>query len=348
MRRLISLGLLIAALGSGAPGRATSPAIEEVPVSFSVVNTNTSRTAPACTPDGRRYTVRGTLAAPAGSLDEDAVDVVTLYLHGSGDGSTWNFTAVPGVDHIGEMARLGHASVSLHMLGYGKSDAIDGSAMCFGAWAAVAHQVVQHLRAGTYDANGTAGPAFDRVALVGHSAGGVAATLYSVSYADIDALVIAGWSDFAAFSFTPLYRALARFGVGCARGGRSKDGKPGWSRLFASRDLTRLLYDVDPAARQAFATAYEDDPCGVVKDAGEVLAVNHALSPFLVEVPVLLVYGDHDIFLPGPAELERARYMSSDDVTLKVVADAGHNAMMGRSAANYRAVMSRWLKARGF
>ena len=73
-----------------------------------------------------------------------------------------------------------------------------------------------------------------------------------------------------------------------------------------------------------------------------------ALSPLVVNIPVLLIYGDHDPFLPGGFEIQPARYASSDDVTLEVLANAGHNAMMGRTAAEYRAVMSSWLKARGF
>lgn len=348
MRRLAPVGLLIS-LSSVAPiVRATPNAVVEVPVSFSVVNTNTSRTAAACTPDGEPYTVRGVLAAPAGALEEGPDNAATLYLHGSGDGSTWNFTAVPDTDHIAEMAQLGHVSVFLHMLGYGESDAIDGSSMCFGAWADVAHQVVQHLRAGTYDAAGTPAPAFDRVVLAGHSAGGVAVSLYSISYDDIDAMVIAGWADVPAFSFAPLYGALARFGSACVRGGRAKEGAGAWARLFSTPDLDALLNDLDPAVEHAFVDLYEDDPCGVLKDTGPFLASTLAAAPLWVTIPVLLVYGDHDIFLPGAAEIQRAHYLASKDVTLEVMANTGHNMMMGRTAPEFRGLLSSWLETRGF
>ncbi len=39
---------------------------------------------------------------------------------------------------------MGHASVSLHLLGYGPSDPIDGTGACFGTYADQAQQVVDY------------------------------------------------------------------------------------------------------------------------------------------------------------------------------------------------------------
>jgi pimeloyl-ACP methyl ester carboxylesterase len=182
--------------------------------------------------------------------------------------------------------------------------------------------------------------------------GGLWAEFYAVSYDDIDALVIAGWADAAAFkpSFVPTYAGLARLGVACATGGSSKrqGGPSGWARVFSDADLDRFLYNVEPGVKRAFIASYEEDPCGIGRDVGPAAALTMALSPMVVRVPVLLIYGDHDPFVPGAYELQRARYVSSSDVALEVISDAGHGAMMARSAAGYREVMSRWLKARKF
>ena len=348
MNRLMVVGMLLSALGVATPGRSAGPAVE-IPIAFSIVNTNTSRTAPACTPDGKRYTVRGVLAAPSSALNDGANDSVTLYLHGSGDGSTWNFTGFPGVDHIGEMAELGHVSVFMHMLGYGTSDPADGSAICYGSFADIAHQVVQHLRAGTYDIGDKKALAFEHVALIGHSGGALAAELYAISYDDIDAVGIAGWAD-VVVTYPRLFEGAGRFAVACAGGGRSKTsgGPTGWGRVFNESDLRDLLYNVDDQVLDAFVARYEDDPCGILKDTGPLLASSIVLSPLVVNIPVLVIYGDHDPFAPGSFDIERARYASSNDVSLAVLPNSGHNLMHGRTAAAYRAVMSGWLKARGF
>ena len=353
MRRLVPFIALMTVLGVLPSGHATPATptsdVVELGVSFSVRNTNTTRTAPACKPDGKRYTVRGTLAGRQSALADGPNDAVTLYLHGSGDGSSWNFTAVPGVDHIGEMAALDHTSVFIHFLGYGTSDPVDGNALCYGSFADVAHQVVQHLRHGTYVVDDASPVAFERVALIGHSGGALAAELYSVSYNDIDAVGIAGWADLA-ITFPPFFTKAAGFAVACGQGGRAKQpgGAKGWGRVFDRKALRKLLYNMDPQVFDAFAKRYEDDPCGILKDAGPLLASSIALSPLVVKIPVLLIYGDHDPFSPGAFDIQRARYISSPDVSLAVLPNAGHNAMHGRTADAYRSVMSSWLKARGF
>jgi pimeloyl-ACP methyl ester carboxylesterase len=347
MRRAAALWLFIAL--AMPPLLAVPAVIEEVGISFSVVNENTSRTSAACKADGKGYTVRGAIAAPRSALVDTADNAVTLYLHGSGDGSEWNFTGFPDVDYLAGMAGKGHVSVFIHLLGYGTSDPVDGNALCVGSWASMAHQVVQHLRAGTYDAGGLPTPTFERVALAGHSGGVIAAELYSVSFDDIDALIGAGWADTAP-TFVPLFTGAGKLVTECIDGGSSKEpgGPPGWARLFGADDLRRLLYNTDPDVLEAFIDRYEMDFCGLRRDIGPALAVNMALSPLLVRVPVLLIFGDHDPFSPGAYEIKRTRYVSSHDVTLKVLPNAGHNAMMGRTAVEYREVMSAWLKARRF
>src|SRR5205823_12215377 len=95
---------------------------------FTVANTNTSQV--PCQSDGRSYRVRGRLVAPSRLAADGHQQAITVYVHGSGGGQYWHFQAVPGYDYVTELARLGHASLSLDSLGYGQSDIPDGNAVC--------------------------------------------------------------------------------------------------------------------------------------------------------------------------------------------------------------------------
>jgi pimeloyl-ACP methyl ester carboxylesterase len=356
--RWLWLGTALA-LAPIASGHA-SAGVVEVPVSFQVVNQNTSVTAPACDTDGNTYTVRGSLVGPAG-VEAGAVDSITLYLHGSGDGSSWHLTAVPGYDHITEMAKLGHASVFIHALGYGSSDAVDGNRVCFGSLADGAHQVIQHLRNGTYTAGIAAGPAFERVALAGHSGGGIVAELEAVSFHDSDALIVSGWPDWAPAVIIAedpagpfFYAAVAGFGRRCATAPESKQpgGPSGWAHVFTTRNEFEILMpNTEPAILDAFVPGYEQDPCGIGRDAAQAIAANIALAATVHE-PVLLPYGDREPFLGGAAlaaQQQAARYaLGSNDVSIQIVPDSGHGIMLERPAPVFRAGLSHWLRARGF
>lgn len=97
--------------------------------------------------------VRGSLVGPAG-VQAGRIDSVTLDVHGSGDNSTWHFQAAPGMNHISEMARRGHASVFVHSIGYWPSDPVDGNAVCLGGSAYHRRQVIEQLPAGSYAMHG--------------------------------------------------------------------------------------------------------------------------------------------------------------------------------------------------
>lgn len=333
-------------------------AVVELPISFEIVNQNRSVTAHLCQGDGKTYTVRGSLVGPAG-VEAGRIGSVTLYHPGGGDASAWHFTAVPGVDHITEMARLGHASVFIHPLGYGLSDRVDGTAVCSGTFADHAHQVIEHLRAGSYLAGGDPGPAFGRVALAGLSSGAWIAELEAVSFHDADALIVAGWTDYpwmVTMAEDPpgpfAYTAIAGFTQRCATEPESKEegGPGGWAFVFTTRNEFEILMpNIEPAVLDAYFEAYERDACGLGHDAGAAWAANITLSP-TVTMPVLLAYGDRDPFASVAAvELQRARYaLGSDDVAVQIVPEAGHVIMLERPAPVFRAGLSAWLRTHGF
>src|SRR5436190_17921237 len=100
--------------------RAADRSVVELPVSFTVSNTNTS--ADPCLSDGATYTVKGHITAPQGSLATSKDRAIAFYLYGY-EGGEWNWAlkAVPGYDYPAEMAKLGHISLTVDELGYGAS-----------------------------------------------------------------------------------------------------------------------------------------------------------------------------------------------------------------------------------
>jgi pimeloyl-ACP methyl ester carboxylesterase len=279
--------------------------------------------------------------------------------------SAWHFTAAPGVDHITEMARLGHTSVSLHLLGYRSSDPVDGFTLCYAAYADQVQQVIDHLRAGSYTMAGRSGPAFEQVALAGHSLGGLYAELATVSFHGADALIVQGWTDYLWMGTLPAgvdegvdsahpfpYRAAAGFAHRCVTAPESKQpgGPGGWAYIFTTRaEFELLVHDIDPDVLEASSKLYEQDPCGTLDSTPAALAANISLAP-TVDVPVLLANGDRDpLAAPTQIELQRARYeLGSDDVSSLIVPATAHMVMLERTAPVFRAGLSSWLKARGF
>jgi|SRR5947209_2049146 len=170
-----SIAALLAAATLMQPAASARAAgVVDLPVSFAVQNTNTS--AVPCPSDGRAYTVRGHLTAPASAFA--APGAVAVYLTGLETGEwNWRLTAVPGYDWPVEMARAGETSLTLDLLGYGQSGHPPGYASCYGSQADVVHQVVADLRAGRYRAPTATPPRFDRVVLVGHDVGGAFAAI---------------------------------------------------------------------------------------------------------------------------------------------------------------------------
>src|SRR5436309_9794607 len=122
------LSFLVSASPAAALPRTASGAVIELPVSFTVQNTNSSQD--PCPSDGATYTIRGHITAPAGALSVSP-RTITMYLSGY-EGGQWNWDLkVPGYDYAAEMAKLGHMSLTLDELGYGQSGfPPDGNLTC--------------------------------------------------------------------------------------------------------------------------------------------------------------------------------------------------------------------------
>src|SRR5919197_6269528 len=157
VRRCALLIALVAALavqgGATVTAEASPRDITDVPVSFQVQNTDTSRD--PCPSDGKSYVVRGHLTGPRAAVLGPGPRAVTVYYEGFDSGEwNWRFRVVPGYDYAAEMAKLGQASVTVDQVGYGASGHPQGNDTCIGAQADIAHQIIGQLRGPTYSAQG--------------------------------------------------------------------------------------------------------------------------------------------------------------------------------------------------
>jgi pimeloyl-ACP methyl ester carboxylesterase len=323
-----------------------STQVRTIPVSFSVVNRND--TAIPClpaVPDGKTYTVSGQLILPAGATPSGA----SLYVHGLGYGGYfWDFTEVPGYNYAGSEATDGHASVVIDRLGYGSSSIPSGDVSCVGSQATVLHEIVGDLRAGTYTAKGlTAAPSFNRIGLVGHSAGGELVEIEAYTFHDINALGVMEWAD--QFYSLGTYAAFASDAVQCLQGnvkqvGSNSTGYATFGQTTA--DYDSLMFDnIDPAVEADLNALRTNDPCGQIETTVQG-TVFDLLNIGSIKVPVAYVHaGDDAIFqagLPWPS-IQEALYSGSPKVTNISLPGEGHAVTLERGAPQLVAAMNSWL-----
>jgi pimeloyl-ACP methyl ester carboxylesterase len=346
MRSRLAPAVLAAALSIGMTAAARADGdVVSIPTSFRVTNVNGSG-AP-CQSDGKPYVLHGEIVGPRAVLTGRAPATATLYLHEYGFDDFWHFRTVPGADYATAMARAGHVSVTIDRLGYDDSPQPDGNAICLGAHADMAHQIVRRLRAGRYRSRGIAPRAFQHVVLAGHSVGAVIAEAEAYSFHDVDALMLFGHSD-GDYSPAALQTGV-RQGLVCAQGG---DGGPAPNYAFFgataedSRDLA--FHDADPAVVRAQMALRHRDPCGDVNSIVPTLVVNNHRAGEIA-VPVLLLYGKDDATLAADApERQSKAYAASKDVSTASFDDAGHALVLERVAPQVERTVGRFLTRRGF
>ncbi|WP_160050202.1 alpha/beta fold hydrolase [Nocardiopsis sp. FR4] len=338
--------------------RMAEAGIVDLPVSFTVTNTNRSDL--PCNSDGGEYTVRGHLTAPRGALDAEDPRV-TLYQHGQAAGEWFWRLDAPGLHHAEEMALLGQASLTLDRLGYGASDRPDGMAMCLGSQADMTAQIIARLRAGDYtaaDPSGAPAPAFDHVTLAGHHSGAQIAQITAYSFEGDrapDALVLMAWSgtgltDRANARFFGGLAACMQGGVPAGAGAGPPDPDTADPAGYAYVDVGATSYTRanfhDPSGETAALAAPLQDrtPCGDLGTQVEALATDMR-SLDRIDVPVLLAFGGRDTRVAGGEE-HAALLTSAADTEVVTVDDAGHYLVLEPGAPALREALADWLGER--
>jgi pimeloyl-ACP methyl ester carboxylesterase len=332
--------LCLLALASTA-ARADGTVVRDV--SFRVQNTNTSGV--PCPSDNATYTVHGHLVGPQSALAGNKPRVVTVYLTGQDMGEwNWRLTAISGYDWPAEMARLGHVSLTIDMLGYGASGDPEGEQSCWGSQADVAHQIITQLRSGAYAVGRGRPVKFQKVVLAGHDSGGAIAEIEAYSYKDIDGLALVTYAD---QGFTPLLmERLVRAGTVCAGGGEpAYPGGPGGYYYMERPDEygPDLFYDADPAVIDAVIRLRERNPCGAIQWAAPAVNIN-SVRVAEIKPPVLLVIGGEDkIWTQDGWSQQQGHFSGSSDVTAKSIPGTGHYPMFERTRDEFREIFATWL-----
>jgi pimeloyl-ACP methyl ester carboxylesterase len=333
----------IAAFGAAA-STARAADVVSIPVSFPVENVNTS--AAPCQSDGKPYALHAELVGPRDVLTSSAPATATLYLHEYSFDDFWHFRTVPGVDYATALAEQGHVSVTLDRLGYDDSPRPDGNGICLGAHADMAHQIVEHLRAGTYAADGMGARGFQRIVLGGHSVGAIVAELEAYSFKDVDALMLFGHSD---GDYSPkVVQVGAKQGFTCGQGGDGGD-VPNYAFFGTPEESRELAYkDTDPAVIEAQKQLRHPDPCGDVNSLIPTIATNKNRAGEIA-VPILLLYGRDDGTLAEDAGDQQSQaYTASKDVSTVWFDNASHALTLERVAPQVQASAAKWLSERGF
>lgn len=340
VRLAVAVGAAAAVtLGLLATGTAVADeGVESVPVEFDVVTSN--RTGVPCvnTPTEKTVTVRGHLTGPASELSSDSVDGA-MYVHGNGYGEFfWRYRKDDDYNLVKDMAERGHVSLTIDRVGYLDSDRPNGNGICFGTEADVVAQIIGQLRDGDYDGDYT--PRFDRVALLGHSAGGIIVNQAAYAFGDIDAL---GIVDSGGASSTPL--VAQRAGEMQLRCLTATDG---YAPLEANDQQFRddHIFNVEDDIADDLTERRTDDACAGTRNAGQAIASGLARSS-TIDVPVLVILGEEDRFFQNP-ERQAMLYTGSPEVTVREIPDAGHAIAFARTAPQFRDEVASWLEANDF
>jgi pimeloyl-ACP methyl ester carboxylesterase len=322
------------------PARAADQSVVELPVSFTVSNTNTSKV--PCSSDGATYTVKGHITAPQGSLAPGQAHTITFYLYGYEGGEwNWDLKGVPNYDYAAEMAKLGHVSLTVDELGYGASGRPqDGNLTCQGAEADITHQIIEKLRSGDYVLGTGRGVDFSKVVLAGHDVGGQVAEIEAYSYSDIDGLLLMTFAD---QGFTPfiIERATVAANDWCTT------SPTGYVHYVSDQEWrTLLFYDADPRVIDATAALRNPNPCGIIRSTPTAFPFDTAHDA-QITVPVLVVFGDNDtlVWSREGQEQQQNNFGSSDKSTV-FIPNAGHFIMFEKTAPLLRSAVSSWLDSR--
>ncbi|GHJ59944.1 hypothetical protein NOK12_24620 [Nocardioides sp. OK12] len=338
--RTLLVGLLVGALSGAVVGALAGQAAADGTggstvisrgVAFDLVNTNDTHL--LCLPDGDDYVVEARLIGPRDEvLGRAGSRRINVLVHDAGTGGWfWGMDSPRRYDYARQLARRGETSLVLTRLGYDENGLGSGRDTCLGAQATMLHQVVQHLKSGSYRFTGDVGtttPHAGHVVVHGHGVGAAVAQLEASTFDDVEGLVLMSWTD---TQFTS--RAIAeatRQGTTCLSADYASFGE-------TRADYRDLLFASAPARVQRQAARQRNDvPCGDVLSLG-AMVTSLTLGTGDIEAPALLLFGDQDVRTrAGAAERQADRFRSSEAVRTRTFSGAGSALPLERSAPRVR------------
>jgi alpha-beta hydrolase superfamily lysophospholipase len=334
-----------------APAAVSAPSTDvvELPILFSVKNTNNTDVRCQDAVDGLTYNVRGVMVGPRDAIA--AGDAATLYLHAVTWDSRYFDLDIPGHNFVHEMASRGHVSIAVDRIGHGNSGKPEGLATCFGSEADVAHQMVDDLKSGHYTVENGKAPRYQKVFVSGSSVGGMIANIEAYTFHDVAGVYNQSWGDVAAGPYAGYLAvdATAR----CYQGGETHPYEPGapprpdYVRFAAQQRDMFWFHSATKEVRLSKLPPVQLDPCGQIKSLP--FAIDADMQHLgEIDVPVLQTFGTADpVFPPPAAESMQARYRGSPKVTTVMLQDAGHFPVLETAFPAMIDAVDAWLTTNG-
>ncbi len=302
---------------------------------------------------------------------------IQVLLHGAGyDHNYWDFPLRSEThSYMRHATAAGYVTLALDRVGYGQSTRPSGSDLYgldlhVGAYAV--HQIVQELRSGdlVVPGFGHLGHHGERVMLVGFSLGAFIAAIEGATYADVDGVILTGFSHF------PGPAGFASFGLA---GPACLDpkfaalpcdldpatGAPiGYLANFPTLPFPVLDFPVGTATRMAlfFAPAHVDQDVFDLDvqlrqtfPAAELADIAPTLDPLTgatrdLAVPTLIVNGEDDMLLCDPPGCSVTRNLAFEapffpaeaELEVRTVARAAHSINLHHGAPDWFAISREW------
>lgn len=297
------------------------------PVSFQVANPLVP---------SETYAVRGFLYRPGGA--PSCSSSVLLLLHGTAGGAfVWDFPVRPEKYSFARaMAAAGYPAIAIDELGYASSDHPNGWTLTIPSYADITSQIIEQLRAGSYQASAPVG--FSRVGLFGHSAGAEMAELMAGAYGGIDLLGVFGYTHFIREDVGVVFFAEEQ----------PRALQEDYVYFWGTRErVHKYHHNVDYIEPGVLAKV---DELTTLTPSGLVLSIGNQPSRDVmasIRVPLLLLLTEKDYIFPVErADQEMALFAGASDKTLHVVPKAGHSFQIEPNAPETNAVIVNWLRQR--
>lgn len=352
--------ILALAMMAPAPVASAAEEVVEVGVSFSVVNTNTSRTAstagfacqelmiPVSIAKGlpATETIYGQLCLPS-----EPTGTVHVLVTPSLTNRTYFDPAFEPERYSYRRAlnEAGYATLLIEPVGSGGSSHPPSALVTVDAAAFELHQIVGMLRAGSIG-----GRSFERVVANGLSNGSLVAVTEAAAYRDVDALILTGYA-FAVDVYTVAMEGGPTFRPAWLESKFADKGlDPGYltATLDFFQDVVLSPNGYEPAMVEYVAAAQDTTTLGYLALVGAGIgagSLGPPVSPSTdVDVPVLLAVGTEDkIFCTtsgagtdcSTAETLRAAvapgFPNVPRLDTFVLPDAGHNMNWARNATEW-------------